>query len=79
VVNEETGVLVKDLSVSELQAAIDRLMADTSLRELLGKSARKRVETHFTLVKQADAWMEYLKTLSILRHPPMVSVATDRL
>jgi glycosyltransferase involved in cell wall biosynthesis len=79
VVHEKTGLLIKNLSVSDLSTAIDRLLADTTLRELLGKNARKRVETHFTLVKQADAWMEYLKTLSASRHPSTTLVETDRL
>jgi glycosyltransferase involved in cell wall biosynthesis len=68
VVNEQTGILVKDLSVSELYSAIDRLLADPSLRDRFGQNARKRVETRFTLAKQADAWIEYLKTLSVVHH-----------
>ena len=68
VVNEETGVLVKGLDVSELYSAIDRLLADPSLRDRFGQNARKRVEARFTLIKQADAWIEYLKALSASGH-----------
>jgi glycosyltransferase involved in cell wall biosynthesis len=64
VVNEETGLLVKNLDASELEAGINRLLADPSLRDTLGKNARKRVEARFTLVKQADAWADYLQRLS---------------
>ena len=64
VVNEETGLLVKNLDASELEAAINRLLADSSLRDTLGKNARKRVESRFTLAKQADAWTDYLQRLS---------------
>jgi glycosyltransferase involved in cell wall biosynthesis len=76
VVNEETGLLVKDLSVSDLYTAIERLLGDPALRELLGNNARKRVESRFTLTKQADAWVEYLKTVSALRRPGRMSIAT---
>lgn len=64
VVNEETGLLVKNLDVGGLEAAIDRLLDDAPLRELLGNNARKRVEAHFTLSRQADAWADYLKALT---------------
>jgi glycosyltransferase involved in cell wall biosynthesis len=64
VVDGETGILVKNLDASELEAAINRLLADSSLRELLGKNARQRVESRFTLAKQADAWADCLKGLS---------------
>jgi len=63
VINGTTGLLVKNVDVGELEAAINRLLADASLRELLGRNARERVESHFTLVKQADAWIDYLKNL----------------
>jgi glycosyltransferase involved in cell wall biosynthesis len=66
VVHEQTGLLVKNLSVSELYGAVDRLLADPSLRDVLGRNGRKRVESHFTLGNQADAWTDYLETLS---HP----------
>jgi len=64
VVDGETGLLVKNLDAGELEAAIDRLLADSSLRDLLGKNARKRVESRFTLGKQAEAWADCLKRLS---------------
>lgn len=60
VVNEETGLLVKELNVSALYAAIERLLSDRSLRERLGGNARRRVEARFTLTKQSDAWMSYI-------------------
>jgi len=64
VVNEETGLLIKSLDVNELEAAINRLLVDSSLRDMLGKNARKRVESRFTLARQADAWADYLGALS---------------
>jgi glycosyltransferase involved in cell wall biosynthesis len=64
VVDGETGFLVKNLDASELEAAVNRLLADSSLREMLGKNARKRVESRFTLARQAEAWTDCLKKLS---------------
>jgi glycosyltransferase involved in cell wall biosynthesis len=68
VVDGETGILVQNLNAGELYNAINRLLADPSLRELLGRNARKRVEAHFTLTKQGDAWIDHLRKLSDLRH-----------
>ena len=68
VVDGQTGLLVKSLNADELYNAINRLLADSSLRELLGRNARKRVESHFTLSRQADAWVGYLRMLSDLKH-----------
>jgi glycosyltransferase involved in cell wall biosynthesis len=68
VLDGETGILVQNLDVGELYNAIDRLLADPSLRELFGRNARKRVEAHFTLTKQGDAWSDHLRKLSDLRH-----------
>lgn len=64
VVSEETGLLVKNLDASELEAAVNRLLADSSLRDTLGRNGRKRVESRFTLARQADAWADYLARLS---------------
>jgi glycosyltransferase involved in cell wall biosynthesis len=60
VVNEETGLLVPELSVAALHAAIERLLSDRPLREAMGRNARRRVEDHFTLLAQSNAWMGYL-------------------
>lgn len=68
VLDGETGLLVPNLNAGELYSAINRLLADSSLRELLGRNARKRVEAHFTLTKQGDAWIDHLRKLSDLRH-----------
>jgi glycosyltransferase involved in cell wall biosynthesis len=68
VVDGQTGLLVKSLNADELYKAIDRLLADPSLRELLGRNARKRVESYFTLTRQADAWIRHLQMLSDLKH-----------
>ncbi len=44
-----TGILVPPGSVAELGAALDRLAADASLRERLGRAGRERAEERFGL------------------------------
>ena len=61
VVHNETGILVKHPSVENLLIAIDRLVADRAEREALGQAGRKRVLNRFTLLHQADAWVDCLK------------------
>ncbi len=77
VVDGQTGLLAKSLSVDELYQAIDRLLADPPLRELLGRNGRKRVEAHFTLTRQAEAWIDYLRPLSDPRQRAGKSAALD--
>jgi glycosyltransferase involved in cell wall biosynthesis len=67
VVDGQTGVLVKTLNADELYDAVNRLLADASLRAVLGEKARARVVSHFTLARQASAWLEYFKELSASR------------
>ena len=55
-------------AVEQGNATAEQLLPLVSLRELLGRNARKRVESHFTLSKQADAWVGYLRMLSDLKH-----------
>jgi glycosyltransferase involved in cell wall biosynthesis len=61
VINNETGILVKEMKAEALLSAIDRLLADPALRERLGRAARMRVEQNFTLTHQANAWIDFLK------------------
>lgn len=63
VVHEETGLLVKPLSVPELLAAIDRLVANRPLREQMGRKGRAHVKDNFTLAHQAQLWSDYLMRL----------------
>ena len=64
VVSGETGLLVAELSVAALYAAIERLLSDRSLRDTLGGNARRRVEANFTLTRQSEAWMKYIEAHS---------------
>jgi glycosyltransferase involved in cell wall biosynthesis len=63
VVDGETGLLIDTISSVGLLAAANRLIADPDLRMRLGRNGRKRVELHFTLSRQASAWVECLKRL----------------
>jgi glycosyltransferase involved in cell wall biosynthesis len=49
VVNEETGLTVAPHDVDALTTALDRLIADASLRQRFGAAARRRVESGFDL------------------------------
>ena len=63
VVHNETGILVQEPSVENLLKAIDRLIANPSEREALGRAGRARVMNKFTLSHQADAWVDGLKRI----------------
>jgi glycosyltransferase involved in cell wall biosynthesis len=63
VVDGETGLLVDTHDANSLLASVDRLIADPAMRERLGRAGRARVEQHFTLEHQADAWIDCLERL----------------
>ena len=64
IVHNETGILVKKLSVEELNAAVKILIEDPDKRQRMGANGRRRVEERFTLYNQAAEWIEYLKRSS---------------
>lgn len=55
--HEETGLLYDAGDVVGLQACLDRLMANKSLRKEMGIAGRKRVEQYFTLNKHHQGLM----------------------
>lgn len=63
VVHNETGILVEELGVENLLKAVDRLVANQSEREALGRAGRTRVLNNFTLIRQAEAWVDCLKRI----------------
>jgi glycosyltransferase involved in cell wall biosynthesis len=63
IVNDKTGVLVRRQTVTDLLIAIERLLAKPGERQAMGWNGRRRVEEGFTLVHQADAWVDYIKRL----------------
>ena len=63
IVNNETGILVGRQTLTDLLAAIERLLQDPAERETLGRNGRRRVESKFTLNHQADAWVDCLRRI----------------
>jgi glycosyltransferase involved in cell wall biosynthesis len=58
-----TGLLVVSHSAKEIVKAVDELISNPGLRLELGKNARAKVEREFTLVRQAEAWVDCLAKL----------------
>lgn len=50
----DNGLLVPPGDATELAAAIDRLLQDRQLREVMGRRGRRRVEALFTLERMVD-------------------------
>jgi glycosyltransferase involved in cell wall biosynthesis len=63
IVNNETGILVDRQTLPDLIEAIDRLVENPVERDRMGRNGRRRVEERFTLLKQADAWVDCLKRI----------------
>ncbi|MGH9549493.1 MAG: glycosyltransferase [Terriglobales bacterium] len=61
VVHEQTGLLVDDLAVEPMLAALESLIEDPSKRAAFGQRARARVEDQFTLTRQARAWVDCIR------------------
>jgi glycosyltransferase involved in cell wall biosynthesis len=64
VIDGETGRVTGAPTAASLLEAINQLVADEGLRRRLGENGRRRVEEHYTLTRQADAWVESLKRLA---------------
>jgi glycosyltransferase involved in cell wall biosynthesis len=58
-----TGLLVESRFATEVVKAVDALIANPELRLEMGKNARLKVEREFTLVRQAEAWVDCLAKL----------------
>lgn len=71
VIPEETGLLVKPGDAAGLSAAINRLLADPTLRERMGQNGRRRVDPAFraeTMAAQiADVYRELLQRRSVVQ------------
>lgn len=63
VIHNQTGILIKELKVELMLNAIDRLVNDPGERERFGRAGRAHVENGFTLLHQADAWIDCLKKI----------------
>jgi glycosyltransferase involved in cell wall biosynthesis len=68
VVNGETGVLVPPRDAHALAEAIDRLLSDETERRRLGRHARRRARTEFTISSMADGVEQaYRRMLATVR------------
>jgi glycosyltransferase involved in cell wall biosynthesis len=57
VVQEETGLIVPPADAQALASALDRLLGDADLREHLGRSARARYLSLFSVDRMVDQYM----------------------
>jgi len=64
VLHERTGLVVEPESIDAIQAAIERLLQDSELRQRLGDAARVRVETDF---RWPDRWKLLSERVANLR------------
>jgi Glycosyl transferases group 1 len=67
VIDGQTGLLVGRISTTDLLAAVGKLVANRAMRDKLGEHGRARVEQRFTLIHQANAWVDCFKRLC---YPP---------
>lgn len=59
VVHEVTGIVVRRRDPAALAAGLARLALDGALRAAMGVAGRQRVERHFRLEPQLDAWEQF--------------------
>ena len=69
VLDEVTGILVPVNSVSELAAALKKLLNNPELRKRMGERARLRVSEEFSQERLMGAWLRFYDTqLEMLHH-----------
>lgn len=64
VINNETGLLVKERDVDEMARQMLRLLRDPTLAESLGSAARRRVLAHFSAARSTDNLWTIIKGCS---------------
>lgn len=83
VVNEQTGLLVKNKTVEDLFRSLDRLLADKDLRRRLGENGRKRVENSFYSCPSGESMgrlsSRYVRCVHLSRSRALNAGATTRL
>lgn len=63
--NGETGITVPPADSAALSGAINRLLADSDLRQTCGANARRRVEEHFSISRMIeDVYRVYQKVMA---------------
>jgi glycosyltransferase involved in cell wall biosynthesis len=48
VIDNETGLLFPSETIESLRSALQKLLSDTSLRQHMGSTSRRRVEAHYS-------------------------------
>lgn len=71
--------LSDDISASGLLKEIEFFMDNPGEREAFGRAGREIVETEFTLQKQGERWMEYLKKVTFFECDNNICRKADRL
>jgi glycosyltransferase involved in cell wall biosynthesis len=61
VIDNETGLLVKEQDVEEMSRQMLRLLRDPALADRLGRAARRHVETHFTAAHSIERLWTIIK------------------
>jgi glycosyltransferase involved in cell wall biosynthesis len=62
-VSEETGLLVPTEDAEALGAALANLIPSASLRQQMGRAARKRVEAHYSWRKVAQGYLDLMNSI----------------
>jgi len=65
-IEHQAGLIVPTGDAEALAAAIGHFCADAKLRRTAGQNARKRIETHFSLVHLADRLDQLIRAVSPL-------------
>lgn len=63
IINEETGILVPPSSPSSLSKALNTLIKNKALRDMLGDNAYQRISNLFSLDKMINSYDELFKSL----------------
>jgi glycosyltransferase involved in cell wall biosynthesis len=61
VVDRETGYLVSSEDVESLQAALKKLLIDSTLREQMGRASRQHVEANYSWESTAQQYVPFLE------------------
>lgn len=68
--DQVNGILIDDGDLTQLVAALERLIQDADLRRRMGEVGRRRVETDFNLDQQAEAYQQLYDHLLAHQPPP---------
>lgn len=74
IINDDCGIKIKPIdpeqTVSELAAALMKLVGDPDLRKKMGEAGRKRVQEHYTWEKKGEFIRQVYEKVLINENPP---------